>query len=235
MGSIYNQAPVANTASTPFPSAAVPNIEVDFTTASIRIPRPYLYQTLFSTRPNVCNTCGRRFTTDEVGREKKAKHLDWHFKTKTRMAEAEKRGQSRSWYVDERDWISSKEYDDGEGPPDESGRDLLSPSRTKGPDFVRVPNDPGLKNLPCPIDQEPFSSFWSDDLQEFIWTDAVQVGARIYHASCYRQVMSDQARGTTPVGGVKAGRRSTPDSVLGKRKAAEEANGVAAKLEVEDR
>ena len=180
-------------------------IDVSFTSASIRIPRPQLITSLFSARPNACNTCGRRFTSDNVGKEQKAKHLDWHFKTKSRMADAEKKGQSRSWYVDEREWISSKEYVDDTGSEESSGGGfgLLSPSSTgkaKMPDFVRAPNDPHLKSLPCPIDLEPFVSFWSDELQEFIWTDAIQVGDRIYHASCYRQAMADRAKAATPVG-----------------------------------
>jgi pre-mRNA cleavage complex 2 protein Pcf11 len=199
-------------------------IDVQFASSSVRIPRPQLITSLFSARPNACNTCGRRFTSDDVGKQQKAKHLDWHFKTKSRMADAEKKGQSRSWYVDEREWISSKEYVDGTGPEETSGdgSGLLSPSsagKSKVPDFVRAPNDPHLKSLPCPIDLEPFVSFWSDELQEFIWTDAIQVGDRIYHASCYRQAMADRAKAGTPVGAGGAARVGTPDSVLGKRKA----------------
>jgi pre-mRNA cleavage complex 2 protein Pcf11 len=140
------------------------------------------------------------------------------------MADAEKKGQSRSWYVDEREWISSKEYLDGTGPEENSGdgASLLSPSsagKSKMAEFVRAPNDPHLKGLPCPIDQEPFVSFWSDELQEFIWTDAIQIGDRIYHASCYRQAMADRAKAATPIGTTSSARISTPDSILGKRKA----------------
>ena len=172
------------------------------------------------------------------------------------MADAEKKGQSRSWYVDERKWISSKEYVDGTGPEENSSESagLLSPSskgKSKMPEFVRAPNDQNLKNLPCPIDQEPFVSFWSDELQEFIWTDAIQIGDRIYHASCYRQAMADRAKAATPVGGGGPVRMGTPDSVLGKRKAEvrffgrwgprihsdpgqqEAANGITAKVKVE--
>ena len=32
----------------------------------------------------------------------KARHLDWHFRVNEKLADASKRGQSRSWYVDER-------------------------------------------------------------------------------------------------------------------------------------
>lgn len=56
---------------------------------------------LYDTQPNQCRTCGRRFLATDEAREKKARHLDWHFRTNQRMAEAAKRGQSRSWYVDE--------------------------------------------------------------------------------------------------------------------------------------
>jgi pre-mRNA cleavage complex 2 protein Pcf11 len=113
---------------------------------------------------------------------------------------------------------------DGTGPEENSGdgAGILSPSsasKSKIPEFVRAPNDPHLKGLPCPIDQEPFVSFWSDELQEFIWTDAIQIGDRIYHASCYRQAMADRAKAATPIGTTGSARISTPDSVLGKRKA----------------
>ena len=65
-------------------------------------PRQGLIATLYEARSNRCGTCGRRFFATEEGREKKAHHLDWHFKTNQRMADTAKRAQSRSWYVDER-------------------------------------------------------------------------------------------------------------------------------------
>ena len=42
-----------------------------------------------------------KFDITPEGKKKKAAHLDWHFKVNQRMAEAIKRGQNRSWYVDE--------------------------------------------------------------------------------------------------------------------------------------
>lgn len=195
-------------------------IEVAFTSAAIRIPRPHLVQAFLNARPNQCSTCGRRFTSDEIGREKKAAHLDWHFKTKERMLEAEKRGQNRSWYVDERDWIASKEYEDDAGPVDNNGLAANgAPAKTrKKVDFVKAPTDPIIRSLPCPIDQEPFKSEWSEEVQDFIWKDAIQVGGRYYHASCYAEVTKgrDKDGATTPG---PSGRTTTPDSVLGKRKA----------------
>lgn len=199
-------------------------VEVTLTSAAIRIPRPHLISNFLTARPNQCSTCGRRFLSDEVGREKKARHLDWHFKTKARMLEAERRGQNRSWYVDEREWIASKEYEDDAGPVDANGNPLNGAAvaaKKKAQEFVRVPADPVLRSLPCPIDQEPFKSEWSEDVQDFIWKDAVQVGGRYYHASCYAEVTKgrekDGVSTPAPIGGT--GRTATPDSVLGKRKA----------------
>ncbi|KAL2001122.1 hypothetical protein VTN02DRAFT_2208 [Thermoascus thermophilus] len=200
-------------------------INVQMSTASIKIPRHTLIATLYEARSNRCGTCGRRFFANEEGKEKKARHLDWHFRTNQRMAEAAKRGQNRSWYVDERDWIKSRDYDDDQGPADSgvNGGGAAADSRQakKGPQkqWIRAPNDAALRNTPCPICQEKFESTWSEEVQDWIWQDAVKVGSRVYHGSCYAEVTKDgpaPGRGGTPLG-----RTGTPDSVLGKRKAEE--------------
>ncbi len=209
-------------------------IEVTFMSASIKIPRPQMVTSFLTARPNQCSTCGRRFTSDELGREKKARHLDWHFKTKARMIEAERRGQNRSWYVDEREWIASREHDEDAPEEAANGASPSAATKMKQADFVRAPSDPVLRSLPCPIDQEPFKSEWSEEVQDFIWKDTVHIGGRYYHASCYKEVTKDRGKdagGLTPLG---AGMRTaTPDSVLGKRKAEQDVNGAKSKLKVE--
>lgn len=81
--------------------------------------------------------------------------------------------------------------------------------------WIRAPNDAMLRNTPCPICQEKFESTWSEDVQDWIWQDAIKVGSRVYHASCYAEVTKE-----VPVrGGTPQARTGTPDSVLGKRKA----------------
>lgn len=125
------------------------------------------------------------------------------------MAEAAKRAQNRSWYVDERDWIKSREFVDdeslaaAEGAAD--GQQAADSGAAKGPpaQWIRAPNDATLRSTPCPICQEKFESTWSEEEQDWIWRDAVRVGSRVFHGSCYAEV-------------TKTG---TPESVLGKRKA----------------
>ena len=196
-------------------------------------PRPHLISKLYEACPNQCSTCGRRFLMTEEGRTRKARHLDWHFRTNQRLADSAKRGQSRSWYVDElvcisslqtqirnlvvvQEWIRSREKEEGDGESQNGRKDsktlaaaaaVKSDSKTK---FILAPSDKALESLPCPICQEKFNLSFNDEVQDWVWMDAEKIGSRIYHASCYSELQKDGAN--TP-------RISTPDSVLGKRKA----------------
>jgi len=63
----------------------------------------------------------------------------------------------------------------------------------------------------CPICQEKFEMTWQDDLQEFVWLDAMEIGGRVYHASCHAEAFKDSL--------TSLAKRGTPEPVLGKRKA----------------
>ncbi|KAK5070813.1 mRNA 3' end processing factor [Lithohypha guttulata] len=229
--------PQSNTPTMPFATPFTD--DVPFTSAAIKIPRPHLVLKFMNEKPNQCSTCGRGFTSDDGGKAKKEKHLDWHFKTKTRSLEAEQRGQNRSWYVDEHEWIANKEYEDDLGLEEvvatTNGHAGASAAK-KEQDFVRTPSDPAYRNATCPIDQEPFKSEWSADIQDFIWRDAVRVGDRYYHASCYREAIKAREALTaqpnrvgTPSSNMGHRRTATPDSILGKRKADDYEPGSASK------
>ncbi|KAL9614124.1 MAG: hypothetical protein Q9167_001409 [Letrouitia subvulpina] len=201
------------------PALAEIQNDVELTNASLKIPRPHLIRAkLFEARPNQCSTCGQRFLATEEGKTKKARHLDWHFRTNQRLADSAKRIQSRSWYVDAHEWYKSRDIVD-EDPAAvangiENAQALAAAAAAKNDPknkFIPVPSDSALKNAPCPICQEKFDTSWSDEEQDFVWRDAIQVGAKVYHASCYAELKKDG--GNTPL------RTSTPDSVLGKRKA----------------
>ncbi|KAJ5693302.1 mRNA cleavage factor complex component Pcf11 [Penicillium macrosclerotiorum] len=208
---------------TPQVSSIPTSSSVPMNTASMKIPRFSLIALLYDAKPNRCGTCGRRFATTEEGRRQKARHLDWHFKTNQRMADASKRAQTRSWYVDERDWIKSRETGDDQISADtdaatEGAAGADGNAAKQGPPkvWIRAPNDATLRNTPCPICQEKFESTWSEDVQDWIWEDATKVGNRVYHASCYAEVTKG---GPPPRSSTPQARTGTPDSVLGKRKA----------------
>lgn len=206
-------------------------------------PRPYLIESLFARFPNQCSTCGNRFLATEEGRVKKARHLDWHFRTKMRRDDSIRRGQSRSWYVSElvndpiilrlsifhakgvlQDWIHWREPTDDDPSSTSPTSDPLAAYKAATAreiakndpknKHVLVPNNPTLLNAPCPICQEKFETAYKEDTGEWVWEDAIRLGNRIYHASCHTEVKAEDNGRRTPLS-----RTATPDSVLGKRKA----------------
>ncbi|KAK1754548.1 hypothetical protein QBC47DRAFT_361603 [Echria macrotheca] len=213
-----------------------------FTPASLKHFRPHMTARLYESLGPPCTQCGRRFALTEEGRRKKTAHLDWHFRVHQRMAEYEKRGQYRSRFVDELDWIetpvvvdidyvhpagsSGDDHDasasGGAGGRDDTGVKEVKRGRhnrgRKGEEeevrYIPVPDDSSRVGGMCPICQEPFEMKWLDEAQEWVWMDAVKIGERVYHWSCHREAAGDNF--TQQGQGQRGG---TPESVLGKRKA----------------
>ncbi|KAI5800311.1 hypothetical protein DFH27DRAFT_77666 [Peziza echinospora] len=256
------------------------SIDVELNSASLKIPRPHLIPLLYEARPNQCSSCARRFTENEQGRAEKASHLDWHFRVHQRMTESLKRGQNRSWYVGEEDWIRSfDELDvtnypgsnqDGGASGDQStsnsmqninddtgninggisggsnaigggsssmmpggggssASDLASRKRAAREKYIPVPNDPLSTNSACPVCKEKFETSWHADAEEWVWMDAMRVGPKVYHASCYTEAGSKPTPTTTTTaattttatintiggGGRTKSRGNTPDLNIG--------------------
>jgi len=143
--------------------------------------------------------------------------MDWHFRVHQRMTEAEKRGQHRSWYVDELDWIKSREVEGDQNANDgghTNGSGATSSDLATKPklQYLPVPDDPALASSMCPICQEKFEMKWLDEAQDFVWMDAKKIGEQIYHASCYAELEAAKVINNAQV------KRGTPEPVLGKRK-----------------
>ncbi|OTB04131.1 hypothetical protein M426DRAFT_23001 [Hypoxylon sp. CI-4A] len=199
--------------------------------ASLKQFRPHLLPFLFESLGPQCTQCGRRFPKSEEGKKKKTAHMDWHFRVNQRIAESEKRGQHRSWLVDDVDWIKTRETVDTDHiEPASDPNAAAGSSASKAPElqYIPVPDDPSLANSVCSICQEKFETRWLDDAQEFVWPDATKVGGKIYHASCYREAYKDG--GNTPVYA-----RGTPEPESRKRKAEQDelASSSRSKVKVE--
>ncbi|KAL9088100.1 MAG: hypothetical protein Q9159_003298 [Coniocarpon cinnabarinum] len=198
---------------------------VELTSASIKTARPdMINDRLYKASPSQCMTCGRRFAATAQGKARKARHLDYHFRTNQRVAESEgngRRGVCRAWYPNEHEWIRHREIDDA----DENAVDREKVAQTQSTDgdgdshgvggadgerardsirFVLVPDAGAIQasekagqpvNL-CPICQEKFENRWHDGVQEWVWMDAVKAGphGRVYHASCYDEIRRDQEK-----------------------------------------
>jgi len=194
---------------------------IELTTASMKKPRMHLISRLYEAKPNMCTTCGRRFESTPEGKEKKARHMDWHFKMKD--PDAAKRGLHRQWYISEHEWIEYREVD--ESSPHNANDPASTSSATKQKKqakdrYVSVPQDVALQQAPCPICQERFDTVWSAEANDFVWMDALSVGGKVYHATCFEEYSK----------GVGIDMPSTPDSVLGKRKGDAGVNGEGKKV-----
>ncbi|KAK2069775.1 hypothetical protein P8C59_004326 [Phyllachora maydis] len=206
--------------------------------ASLMQYRADYVQQLYGDLGPPCRLCGRRFKEDEQGRNKKTAHLDWHFRVNQRIAEAEKKGQHRSWYVTAEDWIKSRECTDealaadadaagsGEGgahaQQQQQQQQQQQKQQQQGPkvQWIRAP-DPGdtATNKVCPICQEEFDSEYMKEggVDDWVWLDAVRVSGRVFHASCFAAAAKD--RGATPAAAAAMVAASAAEpSVLGKRK-----------------
>ncbi|EAT90949.2 hypothetical protein SNOG_01300 [Parastagonospora nodorum SN15] len=182
--------------------------QIELTTASMKKPRFHLISRLYEAKPNICATCGRRFDATAEGKEKKARHMDWHFKVKD--PDANKRGVHRSWYIGEKEWIDYREVDETAPPHESTAAAAANKPKKQAKDrYISVPQDPVLQQAPCPICQEKFETQWNVDANDFVWMDALQVGGKVYHATCFEEYSKGAG---IPMPG-------TPDSVLGKRKA----------------
>lgn len=192
--------------------------EFQFTATSLKQCRRPLFKSIYDSLGPPCTQCGRRFPTDDDGKKKKTAHMDWHFRVHQRMIEAEKRGQHRSWYVDQADWIRNVETIDLDQTENQEGTSSANATVASKPQiqYIRVPDRDDNTNTVCPICQEKFETKWLDDAQEWVWMDVLKVGGRAYHASCYAEVTKESV-GSIPLYG--AASRATPDRVLGKRKA----------------
>lgn len=125
---------------------------------------------------------------------------------------------SNAHYLSHQDWIKSRE-DLDEDPSTTNGASssqaaAAAEAAKNDPKnkSIPVPSDLTLRSAPCPICQEKFEPSWDDENQDFVWRDALRIQNRVYHASCHAEIKKDG--GNTPM------RTGTPDSVLGKRKAA---------------
>lgn len=124
------------------------------------------------------------------------------------MAESLKRGANRSWYVGEEDWIRSTDELDttsqtggvvsmqrlstatnnSAGTAGATAAEIAQARKKAAQEqYIPVPNDPTSTNLTCPVCKEKFETSWHADAEEWVWMDAMKVGQKVYHASCYSE------------------------------------------------
>jgi pre-mRNA cleavage complex 2 protein Pcf11 len=211
-----------------------------------------LIHSLYDAHPNQCTTCGIRFPSTATGRSAKATHLDGHFRTNQRIADASNASHTRSWYIDELAWItlhddllsSSTDPSDPSNTTSSNNPNARNGAGGKAPARKYIPAPSGadsIRNATCPICQEKFETVWYDEAQEWAWMDAIRIGGsggRIYHATCHAEVSQAAGSTSTSISGAGDEKNSLAAgdgaSVLGKRKAETETGGAKNRLKREE-
>lgn len=203
LSSLHKRNPSQNTV--PFmPTTTSGKPSVPTTNAALKTFRPELLRALYSDQPNQCSTCGRRFLATPEGKANKARHLDWHFRINQRLAEfsSSRAAAHRHWYPDAREWMQLEDFDastasaadandaSSSGKPGGAagGAGSSGAARPKGPEDLWIRAPAGVTKLNCPICYEDMRSSHPEDLQDWVFMNAVYNNGRPVHASCLQEM-----------------------------------------------
>lgn len=200
---------------------------IELNSASLAKHRPELVVLLYECMSLQCHTCAKRFEDTEDGRKRRDAHLDWHFRINNRLREIASRGQSRSWYFDEEEWIKYVHEDVTQVITElpENNSDKPNKHKEFSPDdsYVLTPTDPNAANEPCPICKEKFISVWNEDVEEWVWKNAISIENVIYHAICLSEAsVASQTLFRENAFESTIQNEGSTTTVLGKRKATSE-------------
>ncbi|RXK38292.1 hypothetical protein M231_04465 [Tremella mesenterica] len=172
--------------------------------------------------PERCKQCGLRFPG--IGTQMQ-EHLDWHFRRNRKERETEGRGAHRRWLPRAEEWVSDLMTNNAVASG--SGQSTAGPSNVTGVKteegkgkltaekmaqlkkrWVAVPSDPALAAKPCPICKETFKGEWSEEEEEWVFKNALNVNGNIYHATCRAEQMSAVVAARLMDGGRRTGSKS---------------------------
>lgn len=145
--------------------------------------------------PVRCKQCGMRF---QEGENNLQAHMDWHFRRNRKERETEGRGAHRRWLPRAGEWINESN-EAGPSSPVKQEATLASANKLSAEriaalrrKWVRAPSDPN-NAPPCPICKDQFKPEFSEDEEEWVFMNAVDVHGTIYHATCRAEKMSTVA------------------------------------------
>lgn len=162
---------------------------VELSTAGLAAPHPELIAKLYGDRPVQCATCGMRFIDDEAGRAAKEREMDWHFRVNKEIQQG--RSRNRVWYLTLDEWVAYRDEEEVEGTtqdtePTEDVVDLEAEALK----YVPVPTD--TSQTACPVCQDKFNAVYSEDAEEWVWINAVEVNGTYFNATCYADPNNQQ-------------------------------------------
>lgn len=172
------------------------SLDMRLTSADLARPPPDLELLVKENLPLQCRQCANRYPDDVAGKHGRDQHLDWHFSQSRRARASIARGQSRSWLDPVKRWVRSGFDDVHVRSSDDADTLMTSPAQEQAlkekfaNTHVVVPDDPEIAARLCRICKEKFQSEWSEEVEEWIWKNAVEIDGVYYHASCYYSAKS---------------------------------------------
>lgn len=155
-------------------------------------------QVLYETKDSKCAQCGKRFTSDASGAQRKRLHLDWHFRINKKQANYKTNIQLRSWYLDDLAWVR---FRDSELSEYEQSAPAKPVEVAKPVDsFVVIPANETNMNNTCTVCRELIKPSYKDSVGEWVWDQCVSGGGRrVTHVTCIddsrKRGPDDDARG----------------------------------------
>ena len=167
------------------------SLDTRLTTADLSRPAPELEIIIQEHLPLACRQCANHYPVDDTGKSALDRHMDWHFAQNRRSKASMTRGISRTWLGSVKQWVRDG-FDDVAEQATQEDKEASGDAKKEhvmmekyNHTTVVVPMDSTVASLPCPICKEKFQSEWSEDDEEWIWRNAVEIDGIYYHASCF--------------------------------------------------
>ncbi|OCF36838.1 hypothetical protein I316_01434 [Kwoniella heveanensis BCC8398] len=177
------------------------NMDIRLQSIDLNVPRVLSFDHL----PHRCKQCGMRFVADDA---KFQAHMDWHFRRNRKERESGGRGAHRRWLPRAEEWINDTTESGPSNSVSSPGKlqpaaatqisaERLAQLRQK---WVKVPSDSKKAAAVCPVCKEAFKSEYSEDEEEWVWKNAININGVVYHATCRAEQLSALRRlkGTDP-------------------------------------
>ena len=153
-----------------------------FSDALLRESADTIVNRLYEKAGDPCTRCGFRFNN----KEKKASHLDWHFRKNQEEKKRLRKASSRDWFSPLGEW---KEY---------KGLEEISPASSFfGSDESPPPSPPrevskvmkDESQVSCEVCNEKFDTQYDSDEEEWVYTGTLRStdDNKIYHVTCFSQ------------------------------------------------
>ncbi|KAJ7368407.1 hypothetical protein DFH08DRAFT_831336 [Mycena albidolilacea] len=197
--------------------------DVKLTSTDISRKRPDLVEFLYDRLAAQCKQCGIRFPDTVFGKKRMEDHLDMHFKQNRKANQNIGRGHSRSWFVGVEDWVHDVSVDvKGKGRADgvrpinakaAAAAEVAKRDADLRAQFIVVPPGEEAKPVACPICKESFKSEWVEDVEDWVWRNAVLKDDRVYHATCHAEAANGLAQRLRSELASLRSHTSTPEAV----------------------